>query len=386
MPPINHGSQLVAALRIGVQIVSAAYVGSQQTYSAVAVKLLDFSEGAFSALRPISRGYLTSSSTISVVGNDVPRYEDRGDGYGPVLLLEGQCTNQWSNPEAAGGAINGCVITADNIVAPDGAMTADSAAFAANVNSAFGGTVLSNSAVPDNTKVTISGWAYSASGGLIRIWSNDKSNVDKSTSNIAIGPGWTQISSTFNVGSGASNFTMRIRNATDAAVRTVSGWALNFTNTAFPVSYIKGNQGAVGHPDVLTFLAAQVPLQLRAGFSRWKVYPYYANTDLSSGDKYTIASFGGASDVLQIRHDGTSVIVEAVAGGVVKATSGALTFARHAQLNISVDAGSGSITVNAAPGPTGTAWTWPAGVQMRVGGVLAANAEFWGRISEPESA
>lgn len=34
MPPINHGSQLVAVLRIGAQIVSAAYVGSQQTYSA----------------------------------------------------------------------------------------------------------------------------------------------------------------------------------------------------------------------------------------------------------------------------------------------------------------------------------------------------------------
>ena len=139
--------------------------------------------------------------------------------------------------------------------------------------------------------------------------------------------------------------------------------------------------------DVAQWAPTEVPRALRAGMSRWSVRPIWSTSALVSGDVRVIASFGGSSDGLRVRHTGTDVRVEAVVGGVVKASSAAVSwtsqFLGPVTVEIDVDPVAGVIAVNGVTGAVGTAWEWPAGF-FRLGGVWGGASEFDGGVALPE--
>lgn len=141
--------------------------------------------------------------------------------------------------------------------------------------------------------------------------------------------------------------------------------------------------------DAWQWVAEEVPLALRAGRSSWSVALTYSSSQLVSGDVRTVASFGGPLDVLRIRHTGTDVRLEAVVGGVVKASSAALTWtgSRTTPLTLALiaDPIAGTVSVNGTSGAAGTAWTWPTEA-LRLGGTWGGNNELDGYMSIPEAA
>jgi hypothetical protein len=147
-------------------------------------------------------------------------------------------------------------------------------------------------------------------------------------------------------------------------------------------------RASVRGADAWQWDAAEVPLSLRAGRSSWSLQMPWASTRLISGDVRVIASFGGVSDVLRIRHTGTDVRVEAVVGGVVKASSAAVTWTANrttmTTLAIVIDAATATVTVNGVSGSAGTAWEWAA-APLRLGGVWGGALELDAYLAIPEA-
>lgn len=153
----------------------------------------------------------------------------------------------------------------------------------------------------------------------------------------------------------------------------------------YPTSSTRTN---VRGADAWQWDAAEVPSALRGGRSRWSLEMPWASARLLSGDVRVIASFGSVSDVLRIRHTGSDVRVESVVGGVVKASSAAVTWtatrSAMSTLAIIVDAAAATITVNGASGSAGTAWEWAA-APLRLGGVWGGTNELDAYLSIPEA-
>jgi len=110
--------------------------------------------------------------------------------------------------------------------------------------------------------------------------------------------------------------------------------------------------------------------------------PRFDQTALrSGGDSHWLWTFTDGSDAVGIRHDGTSVNVEGVVVGVVKAASRALP--NHAWRAVALDPPAEIVNIANAlsgngDGATETAWTFPARVG-RVGGIYGAANEAFGR-------
>jgi hypothetical protein len=110
------------------------------------------------------------------------------------------------------------------------------------------------------------------------------------------------------------------------------------------------------------------------------VSPFYANTDLVSGDVHWLLSIGGGSNGIRLRHNGTDVRIEALEAGVVVAQSGALTFSKNALLGVVAwNPVTAVVSVGGVAGSAGTPWSWtPASV--RIGGIHGGAGEFDGRL------
>lgn len=79
---------------------------------------------------------------------------------------------------------------------------------------------------------------------------------------------------------------------------------------------------------------------------------------------------------------------EIVSGGSVVTASSALTFSAHPQLVLTVVPSTGALTVAGATTGNGTASGTPFTFTedtLRVGGVLSATSEAFGRITQPVS-
>lgn len=177
-------------------------------------------------------------------------------------------------------------------------------------------------------------------------------------------------------------------NRASGAAQTVYAWGLCLHEGRYPLTPFRTAAAAgTSAPDVLTFLSAQVPLRLREGKWTITVTPEWAPADLVSGDERWVISFGGANDGLRFRHTGSDVRLEAVVGGSVVASSEAVTGStREVARVLTIDPVAATLDVDGGTGSAGTTWTWPGGVQARVGGVLAGSNEFDGYLTEPEAA
>ena len=360
--------------------------------------LLVWSEGQFNRQHDasVSPTYQTGAATIAVATEDVARLEDTNDGHGALLLIEGQRAAQVIKARSISTWTpgNSATVSANTENGPEGALTADAVTFAASTISNMGQTITAAN-IPSSTNLVWMVWAKSGTGSneKFRFWFTDKSNVVTQSADFTVTTTWQLFVWEVNSGAGAGNAVFRLGNASDAVARgpgrIVVFDCFDVQAYAFPSSIILNEAAAPNNlrrPDVQMFLPEQVPLRLRTGKWATAVRTKWASADLVSGEERWIASFGGSSDGLLFRHNGTDVRLEARVGGSVVAASGPVTATRGGWLPIVVDCAAGVLTVNGVAGSAGSPIVWPAGLTFRWGGIVAGAGEAFASFKVPEAA
>jgi hypothetical protein len=351
--------------------------------------LLPFASGQFN--RGTARTYQTSASTISTAAANVAAYENRGDGYGALLSIEHPIYQQTDTSENLfnWASVLGVTVTVDTTVAPDGATTADTTTWPAT----SGCNLYRNSTGLGNGPyvLTQSMWILKASSSALTNTRLYLLEFDGSTVHVgSVVPtlSWARYDQTVPSGTGPGVGFLRngLYGPNPVAAGNVIAWGSQLEIGRYPTSYVPVATVASKSEDVLQYTPAQLPYAFRAGKWSQNVYPLWANTDLVSGDERWLYCYGSNQNGLRFRHNGTNVKLEAVVSGSVAAASGAITIARNAQMPIVVDSAAGIITVSGTAGPTGSAFVMPGNANVRVGGLIAANSELDGRLSEPIAA
>lgn len=373
--------------------------------------LLDLSAG--STLGTFTRAsvgtYQTSANTIHSVAADTRRWEDRGDGYGPLLLLEGAATNINTESEDidSGSAWGQEYLTGTDgyMAAPDGSIEGDrlvSSASGAGYNREFLYALIGASST-----YTFSVWyrdgtvntgAHDYSIG-ISVRESVGSTLVYTTVDIPPTGSWTRASVTKTGEGTTEGYSMLYVNDNgQSGPRAAVGddvvyYGAQLELGRFATSYIVSTSGSstTRAADSWTINNSSVPVVMKTGRWQWAVCPLFADTDLVSGDIYVLMGVYTTANALRIRHDGTGVRVEAYEASTVRAYSGYLTFSRHQRLTITIDCAAGTIGVTGATtgdgvGATGTAWTWPTSGTVRIGGNVGATAEAFCRVASPRTA
>jgi hypothetical protein len=349
--------------------------------------LLDPTQGQFD--RVTSASYQTSASALTIASPDVLRLENRGDGNGALPLIERLVTN-WGDTNfgsnflstGAGWILNsGATANPGNATGPDGTVNSASTLNLAGNNASAFRRSLGNPNPPANTLVTLSLWILSGrlfAGYIAKDGTTFVLNDWTGTGT------WSRFSrSATNSGTNTLVLTIDFQQFTGGTAHSVVLYGYQLETGVYPTSWMPNSAGGgpvQRFPDVLQYTPAQVPYHLRARAWQRAVYPVWSDADLVDGDERWIGSFGSANEGLRFRRAAGATKVEAVSGGVVRAASQALTIARQAQVTVLVRPKSGLVTVNGTPGPAGTAWEWPSGVNYREGGIVTASNELDGRL------
>lgn len=352
--------------------------------------LLAYSKASF--VRSSEGSYQTGLATLAWAGVNVPRFEDRGDGLGPLLLLEGARQNFLPRSEeldnAAWNLDNSATVTANSDTAPDGVADADRVNHGATVNGGVRSAQFAGTS--DNDIAMISAWAriLTAGGNSFRVLRRDatvSANVD-----YLLTPVWTRFSTAVPLLTGATNVDARFYNHTDGLARQVFVWGTQFEVSAsqsFPSSYIRTAAAAVTRqPDSVSWAAGDVANRLRVG-PRWAITfaPYFAHNE--EPNIVVLVSMDGSVNN-SVWYNGSTDRFEVLQGGAAKVSSNVVTFSRHQCLTIIVDPVAGTIEVQGATTGNGlvagTPWTWASGT-VYIGAAGATNHAF-GRYSLPRVA
>lgn len=332
---------------------------------------------------------------------NVPRYENRDDGAGPLLLIEGTNANlfRYSRDLGAPNWLSDRLQPQDCIVTPDYAIGVDGLQKAARLQ--FSGSISTiYQAYAGLTTGTVQVWmratsgvaqmniAMSAAGGPTEV---------AALGTLSLGETWTFLSFYAEKPAGWQAFSPAdSKNRTIAppggvAVALPQDILIDYagaTNQRFPRATLWNttNSDFISPADSLTYLTGSYPTRLlteRAEFSM--VSPEFASTgtDLTALQTRYLLCFGvtGNDGVRFQQTSATEITAQVIVGGVVMASSQPIVCARHALLGpVSWDPAAGRIYVNGIPGPVGTPWVWPGGQTMRVGGIVGAGTELTGRI------
>lgn len=340
----------------------------------------------------------TGATTIDDAAVDELRLEDRGDGYGPLALLEGARTNLLAYSQSNWSVTGTMGVTNNTHVAPDGQVIADTlSAVTGSSGTGTGDLAYHEWTAASGTTYTLSEWIKAVSGGATvrtRLYNSATALSAEERTPTAT---WTRYDQRVTADTNGTSYS-GIGSYQDAgeptvAATVVAGFGDQVEAGRFPSSYIRGTTGsAVARTaDTATLATASVPLAMRQG--RWQVAvcPVFGSSDLVSGDIFALVSFDNANNSLRIRHNGTDIKVEAYESSNVRASSSAITFSRHQRLVITIDAVAATISVTGATtgngtGSAGTAWAWPGATGIRVGGNYGGTAEAFCRFELPRAA
>ena len=357
-------------------------------------ELVDLTGGTFT--RNSVGTYQTGAETLTSAAIDVRRLEDYGDGGGAHLLIEREHTNLLPNNRnltAGTWSAGTATTTADAAVGPDGAMSADQVDAASGELGPFDGgltTGLGNWSL----------WVRAVSGTQRhQTWIGSGNNAETVGLTTMVGTEWTRVNVAqenplpATVGPSTSDGRDLPNIVGDAPIATAMNVYLDFgqwdRDEVYPRSVIEtAGVAATCDPDDLEYAAVDWDDALADGVATHVWRFLWAPNDLASGDVRVIWSMGGANDLVQFRHDGTGVLVEALDGGVAVMASGYINpiKERHEETRITVDVVAATITVDGIVGVVGTSPTWSTAVAGRVGGIQGAavgsGEEADGRVVE----
>lgn len=367
------------------------------------------SDGTFA--RSGSLMYLTGAPNsaggfAANASSNVRRLEDRGDGAGALLCVETSHSNGFlrSRDHTSGAWLNAEDSGANFVATPayaagiDGTMVAARLQFAsAPVSSYYQARAVGLSAV------SLSVWARATSGtaqlniavseggagplvraagfDLTETWQLCTLVVPTGVASwVGFSPGDTKDRTGAGVGGIAPTLPQDV--LIDApqydSVLYPRGTIDNATDDAIAV-------GA----ESLTFAVGEYPSRLlteRAQFA--EVSPMFASSggDLPVNNVRWLLSFGGSSNGIRIiQSTSTTLVVQALAGGSVVASSGAISgVSRHGLLGaVGWDPRNGLVYVDGVAGSAGTPWSWSSSA-MRVGGIYGGASEANCRLGSIE--
>ncbi len=145
------------------------------------------------------------------------------------------------------------------------------------------------------------------------------------------------------------------------------------------------NDGATGKTrpaDTLTWAAAPAGLLSDTHGFRHVRPIWYSTLEVADADEFWLMSIVDGSNGVRIKQTAGVITIEAVAGGVVKASSPPFTTLADTDLGSVVWApAAGLVYLNGTAGPAGAAWAWGAGA-LRIGGVYGAASEAFCGLSD----
>ena len=315
--------------------------------------------------------YQTSASTLAVASSNVRRFEDRGDASG--LLIERQHANTIPNSRdltAGTWTSANTYTTANAAVGPDGLTKADRQNVPANVLGKYDG--LSGAG-------HWSFWARSVSGtATLQFWAGGS---DASFNSVSLGTTWQRV---YSEGAVSAPINVVTCDGRSSVAKGHSSLAQDFyfdffqydtSSLLYALSPIETAASTVTvEPDKLEFASGSWDSALASGVVTYTIRPLWAPADLQSGNLRWLWSIGGSSDGVRIRNDGTGTLVEMLDGGSVVASSGYMTHARDAEVEIIIDASVGQITLDGVAGSVGTAPSWSTATIARLGGIQGASS------------
>lgn len=316
------------------------------------------------------------SSYISTATTDVLVLENLGDGAGSLARFEKAATNYLQRNREIGsspwGTTGSATITAD-LGGPTGSD-------AERIEVATGGNERYQT-------TSLLGWA--ASSGYVRatsgtpdhwlgVWDGSfkVSSVTLSTTYQRIIAAASNTAGYFYPCSGQA------AGSTSAGARDVRVSLTQHEAGRYATSpIVTAGASATRAADSLTLASASVPADLLTAKGQFAEFsPVWGTADLTSGDERWLLSLGGASNGIRVRHDGSNVLLEALAGGSVKASKSFGTVAKNALVGpLAWDPAAGIVYIDGVAGTTGTAWTWSA-ADLRVGGQQGGSNEADARL------
>lgn len=354
------------------------------------VDILNLTSGSFT--RTTSGSYYNgTTSSIAWSVPNVLRFENRGDGYGSLALLEGSRTNQVLQPfDLSNGTWTKVSTTATGSLAtsPDGGSNASLLNF---TNVALARATRTYSGVANNISASLTVFIKSSGSSAtdFRFAPITKANA-RISSSITATPDWNRVEFTYNNASGtaAQTVTPDLVNGDSALARSAFYYGVQWEhNVSFPSSFISGgNAASTRGADILSFSSGTYPLAIvGSGNVYVDLYPYFASTEISSSghtvwgtDDLNFVSFSSSASVAQVNltSNGVSVFTQSV------------SFSRHQKLtlgfisnNISwhsasisgFTTGNGSFRINTPSSfPTGTIY---------IGATSSSLSSFFGRFS-----
>lgn len=393
-------------------------------------RLLRFDSGTFERSSQLPEGAIYDSTYLKLDENgrpsvayaepNQPRWEDRGDGHGPVMLFEGERTNflrhstattvaPWQS--AASTDYQG-VHTEDAAPGPDRQMTADRIELPEDGYSNFQRVLGPDDAPADfsnATPVHISAWLkttgrrfpqparpYLFTGGSFQLQGTDPWHVNAAWQRFSRpGSGWdpeTHPNTSLRINNQLQDW-MPARAEVDGLL-DAHAWGWQIEVGEFPSSSIPTGSELVRRArDELSLESAEVPSAMREEPWAFDVYPIF-HSDECTSRTHPLYAFGETTSDWRIDllcdEDGNArlrVLGRNPTGELVG--SGPLVFRRHQKLHVTVHPATRLLRVEGALAGNGrfhadSPWRFPSAT-LRVGSSLHADIAAFARISEPRS-
>ena len=319
-------------------------------------------------------------------GNDVRRIEERGDGLGSCLLLEGARTNYVvrNRDFSAFWSPDGGTFTAGQ-PSPDGA----AAAYRHQVPSASLGDYQQTVGMPTTGYHCVSQWIRSYAGvvtGRFSAWeASGTANLGMTGSIDQIYRRWDmQYAALSQMWIAPSSARAMNGGAIAAGAADQIPDLVQVEAAPFPSSAIRtGASSATRAADILTYATGSYPTSfLASGFRVVVALDASSAEIIAAGADMRIVQVG-ANDYLRVRASAGSCVVDLVCGGVVVATR-TVTFARGQALTTTPRPAAGSLTVSGATTGDGTATgsgaAWASASTLYVGADNAGSNNMFGRL------
>ena len=342
-------------------------------------------------------GAPTTGSTqfMQWAASHVRRFEDRGDGNGKMLLLEGARENilypteHFQNIWASSG---GLTITNNTTAAPDGEIDAD------RVQTTGVGDELYNLwfSQPSGVDYTGSVWRRSPSGtssaqDMVAGGGNGTASAATVTTTWARATMKRTPHSSTTIGLWIGDGGNRTGyGGTTAGARDEVAWGAQLEQASFASSYIRTLDGATSRStrsaDIFSGSIASVPAAMVNGTFSFDIAPIFSDAEgvRHAADQCIFSFAEDDSERIFFVVSGGSIYIRVTSGGATKVTSSALTFSAHQKLSVTINATAGSITVGGATTGsgtvTGTPWTRTTGSTMYVGARHGGTQPLFARL------